>query len=440
MSANMSGIVSGYDIEKATIRKIRWRIFPFMTVGMATCFLDRVNIGFAALQMNADLGLTPTAFGFAAGVFFLGYFFFEVPSNLALARFGARVWLFRIMLTWGIVCIGTAFVTTPTQLYVARFLLGIAEAGFFPGLVYYVTLWFRGKEHAQAVSWIILGSYAASMLVGPLSGWLLQWTALGLRGWQWLFLVEGSLPIVFSFVLLAFWTDTPEKAAWLEPDERAWIVKAIAAENAARETPRRITLRQSLTRPGTVVLTVVYFLWAVGQLGLLFWLPQLIRNVGSQLTPLEVGIVTMIPTLCMTVALLVWALHSDKTGERHWHIVGAALVGAAGLYAVPFIDSLPLAIAVMSVAAIGLGGCQATFWTASTELLGPKEKAAGLALINSGSAAGGFAGPYLAGLARDMSGNYIIAMMILATAPLLMAVLIHAFYRRTDRAGKFAPG
>ncbi|MDC7788283.1 MFS transporter [Rhodoplanes sp. TEM] len=430
----MSGDEETSVIEREAMRKIRWRIFPFMTIGMATCFLDRVNIGFAALQMNADIGLTPTAFGFAAGVFFFGYFFFEVPSNLALAKYGPRLWLFRIMLTWGLVCMATAWVTTPFQLYIVRFLLGVAEAGFFPGLVYYVTLWFRGREHARAVSFIVLGSYSAAMLAGPLSGWLMQFTPFGFKGWQWLFLVEGAIPFLFSFVLLALWTDRPEKAKWLTPEERDWVVKSIAAEEATRDTPRKITLREALTRPGTLVLTLVYFLWAVGQLGLLFWMPQLVKNVGTGLSSLQIGFVTVLPTLCMTVAMLLWARHSDKTGERHWHIVVAALVGAAGLYLVPFCDSLITAVGAMSLAAIGLGGCQATFWTASTELLGPKEKAAGLALINSGSALGGFVGPYVAGIARDLSGNYWIAMMILATAPVLMAVLIHGFYSMKQSA------
>jgi ACS family tartrate transporter-like MFS transporter len=419
------------QLEKETVRKVKWRILPFMMVGMITCFLDRVNIGFAALQMNADLHLSPAAFGFAAGVFFLGYFVFEVPSNLMMAKLGPRIWLTRIMITWGIIAAATAFAASATGLYVIRFLLGIAEAGFFPGLVLYVTYWFRGRDHAHAISWIFVGSCTASIIAGPLSGYLLGWGALGLRGWQWLFIVEGLMPIAYAFVLWSFWTDRPEKAKWLRPEQKEWLVKSIAAENAAKETTRRIGIREALTRPGTLVLFCVYFLMGVGNLGLQFWMPQIFKSVGKGLTPMQIGLLTMLPNICLIIGLLFWSRHSDSTGERHWHYVVASLVACVGLYCFPFATSMPLVILAICLAGLGIGGGQAVFWSAGTRLLGQKEAAAGLALINSGAALGGFTGPYVTGVARGILGNYQAAMFILASAFLLTAVIMHAFFVKT---------
>jgi ACS family tartrate transporter-like MFS transporter len=427
----MSTSIDPISLEKETVRRVKWHILPFMMVGMVTCFLDRVNIGFAALQMNADLHLSPAAFGFAAGVFFLGYFVFEVPSNLMMAKFGPRIWLTRIMLTWGIIAGVTAFATSAFGLYVIRFLLGIAEAGFFPGLVLYVTYWFRGRDHAHAVSWILVGSYTASLIAGPLSGYLLGWGALGLRGWQWLFIVEGLIPIAFGVVLWLFWTDRPEQAKWLKPEQKEWLVKSIAAENAAKETPRRIGVREALTRPGTLVLFSVYFLQGMGNLGMLFWMPQIFKSVGKDLTPVQIGLLTMLPSICLIIGLLFWSHHSDSTGERHWHCVGASLVGCLGLYCFPFATSVPLVVLAICLAGLGIGGAQGVFWSAATALLGKREAAAGLALINSGAALGGFTGPYVTGIARGIFGNYQAAMFILASALFLVAVIMHAFFVKT---------
>lgn len=315
------------QLERETVSKIRWHLFPFMMIGMATCFMDRVNIGFAALQMNADLKLGPAAFGFGAGIFFLAYFLFEVPSTMIMAKVGARVWLARIMFSWGLIAACTAFVRGAHGLYLVRFLLGVAEAGFFPGLVLYITYWFRGRHHAQAVSWILIGSTVGSTVAGPLSGWLLGWNSWGLRGWQWLFIIEGLIPILFSLVLLCAWTDSPEKAKWLTPEQKKWIAGELAAEKAGKDTVHGRNVWRSLTRPGTLVLFLAYLLHGIGNLGLMMWMPQLIKSVGKTLTPMGVGLLTMVPFAFIIIALLFWSWHSDKTGERHWHVVGAALLG-----------------------------------------------------------------------------------------------------------------
>lgn len=428
----MSASMAISQLERETTSKIRWRIFPFMMIGMIFCFLDRVNIGFAALQMNADLGLSAAAFGFASGIFFIGYFLLEVPSNLVMARVGPRVWLTRIMFTWGVIAMGTAFVRDANQLYIVRFLLGIAEAGFFPGLVLYSTIWFRGREHAQAVSWILFGSYTASTIGGPLSGYLLGVNGFGMVGWQWLFVMEGLMPVLFGFVILAFWTNRPEEAMWLKPEEREWIVKAIAEENAAKETPKDLTLWQILSRPRTLVLFLCYFMQGVGNLAIQFWMPQIVKSAGPSLSSMGVGLLTMLPNISIILALLLWSRHSDLTGERHWHIVGALAVAAVGFYLIPFATVIPIVVFALCLASAGMGGAQATFWGACTKLLGPKEAAAGLALINSGAALGGFVGPYITGWAKDLTGDYFLGMMILATDVVVLAVILHTFFVKVE--------
>jgi ACS family tartrate transporter-like MFS transporter len=343
--------------------------------------------------MNTDLKLSPAAFGFAAGVFFLGYFLFQVPSNLMMAKVGPRRWLGPLMLAWGVIAMSTAFVHTRTGLSIVRFLLGVAEAGFFPGLTLYITFWFRSRDHAKAIAWVLTGSYIAGFVGGPLSGWLLGWSHWGLRGWQWLFVIEGLLPVIFAFVILAFWTDRPQDAKWLRPEQREWIIREIAAEKATKDTPQKIGIRQALTRPGTLLLMFVFFVHSIGNLGVVFWMPQMLKSVGKTLTPMGVGLLTMLPNITFVFALLLCSWHSDKTGERHWHVVGAMLIGSLGLYLFPFTTMLPLAVLAICVAVFGMGGAHANFWASCIELLGPKEAAAGLALISSGSALGGFTGP-----------------------------------------------
>ncbi len=270
------------QMQKETIRTVQWHLLPILMIGMICAFLDRINIGFAGLKMNADLGLSPAAFGLAAGAFFIGYFLFEVPSNLMMAKFGPRKWLTRIMFTWGIVAALTAFSGNKYGLYTFRFLLGVAEAGFFPGLVLYITYFFRTEDHAQAVGFLFLGSVAGIIIGGPLSGWLLGMTALGFRGWQWLFIVEGLMPIVYAVVLWFYLPDTPEKAKWLKPEQKEWLVKVIAEENAKKETPKHIGVFQALTRPGTMLFFLVYFLTGIGYLGQQLWMPQLSKSRGQE--------------------------------------------------------------------------------------------------------------------------------------------------------------
>lgn len=420
------------QVQRETVKKVKWHLLPFLMVGMLCAFLDRVNIGFAALQMNADVGLGPAAFGFAAGIFFLGYFVFEVPSNLMMAKFGPRKWLTRIMFTWGIIVGLTAFCGNAKGLYTMRFLLGVAEAGFFPGLVLYITYWFRTEDHAQAVSWLFLGSVTGIIIGGPLSGWLLGWKALGFRGWQWLFIVEGLMPMVYAVLLWFYLPDTPEKAKWLKPEQKEWLTKVIAAENAVKETAKRITVVQALTRPGTLLLFLVYVLTGIGYLGQQLWMPQLFKSVGKNLSSMQIGMLTMLPALCTMVALIFWSRHSDKTGERHWHFCIAAYVAACGLLLYLFsANNISLAVLGICITGLGAAGPQAIFWTAVTQLLGKKEAVAAFALINSGAALGGFVGPYVTGIVRGIFGNYSAAMILLASVYVVAALIMHAFFIKT---------
>ena len=249
-----------------------------------------------------------------------------------MAKFGPRKWLTRIMFTWGIIAGLTAFCGNAKGLYALRFLLGVAEAGFFPGLVLYITYWFRTEDHAQAVSWLFIGSVVGIIIGGPLSGWLLGWKALGFRGWQWLFIVEGLMPVIYAFLLWFYLPDTPEKAKWLKPEQKEWLTKVIAAENALKETPKHITVVQGpdeARHPCSFFL--VYFLTGIGYLGQQLWMPQLFKSVGKNLSSMQIGILTMLPALCTLVTLIFWSRHSDKTGERHWHFCIAAYVAACGL-------------------------------------------------------------------------------------------------------------
>ena len=420
------------QMQKETVRTVQWHLLPILMIGMICAFLDRINIGFAGLKMNADLGLSPAAFGLAAGAFFIGYFIFEVPSNLMMAKFGPRKWLTRIMFTWGIVAALTAFSGNKYGLYTFRFLLGVAEAGFFPGLVLYITYFFRTEDHAQAVGFLFLGSVTGIIIGGPLSGWLLGMTALGFRGWQWLFIVEGLMPMVYAVFLWFYLPDTPEKAKWLKPEQKEWLVKVIAEENAKKETPKHIGVFQALTRPGTMLFFLVYFLTGIGYLGQQLWMPQLLKAVGKNLSSIQIGLLTMLPAFCTVITLVFWSRHSDKTGERQWHYCLGAYVAAAGLL-LYLVGANSILIAVLGVCIVGLGaaGPQSIFWTAVTELLGKKEAAAAFALVNSGAALGGFVGPFAIGIAKGIFGNFAAAIILLAACYVISAFIMHAFFIKT---------
>ena len=377
--------------------KVRQRLIPFLIICYFVSYLDRVNIGFAALTMNADLGIGPEAFGFTAGIFFLGYCLFEVPSNVMLARFGARLWIARIMITWGLVSMAMAFVTGATSLAIARFLLGVAEAGFFPGIIYYLTRWVPAGDRARTVSAFMVAVPVSALIGAPLSGWILDafQDAGGLKGWQWLFILEAIPAVLLGIAAYYFLDDEPEDARWLTADERAALAQTISDEDQAKSASGHMTLRQALTDARVLSLSLVYFGIVCGLYALTFWTPQIVKAFGF--TNTQTGLITAVPFLAGALVMSAWGRHSDKTGERVWHVALPSFLGAAGLIAGSLASEPAFALLALTVAALGIFAALPMFWTLPTALLSGTAAAAGIALINSIGNIGGFAGPYVVG-------------------------------------------
>ncbi|HKR37413.1 MAG TPA: MFS transporter, partial [Steroidobacteraceae bacterium] len=393
------------------LRKAAWRLIPFMGLLYFVAFLDRVNIGFAALTMNADLGLTPHMFGFASGIFFIGYVLFEVPSNIVMERVGARLWIARIMLTWGLLSAGTAFVSSPNQLYVLRFLLGVAEAGFFPGMILYLTYWFPAAWRARILSAFMIALPVSSAIGNPVSSALLSLQAYGLHGWQWMFLLEGVPAVLCGVAVLVFLRDGPNKAAWLTSEEREWLRGELARE---RSTLKAQSSLAALSEPRVWLLGLVYFGMVTSLYGLGFWLPQIVKGFGN-LSNLEVGFVSAIPYAVGALTMYLWGRHSDRTGERTWHIALPAFVGAVGLVLSAYVSGTPLlALAALCVTAMGCYAALPVYWTLPTSMLAAGAAAAGIALANSIGNIGGFLGPTLVGYITEATGSYAAGLFALA--------------------------
>ncbi|MGD9502582.1 MAG: MFS transporter [Methyloceanibacter sp.] len=412
--------------KQAAIAKASRRLIPFLVLCYAVNFLDRVNVGYAALAMNDDLGFTPSIFGIGAGIFFVGYILCEVPSNLALQRFGARIWIARIMVSWGLAATAMALVSGETSFYLMRFLLGVAEAGFFPGIILYLTYWFPARERARIVALFMAAIPLATMVGGPISGALLEMHGfLGLKGWQWMFIIEGVPAVVLGFVALRFLDDGPEKARWLDPEERQALSHTLAAEADAARSVGYSDLGQALTRPRVLALGLIYFCMVIGLYGMSFWMPQVIQSYG--LSPLAIGFATAIPYFFATITMVLWGAHSDRTGERIFHIALALLVGGAAFAwsAAPL--SLALILVALTLATSGTYAAVSTFWSLPTSILAGTGAAAGLALINSMGNVSGLVGPPLIGVLREETGSFTAALLFLAGMLVLGAALTLLF-------------
>lgn len=414
--------------------KVRRRLVPFLVVCYFAAYLDRVNVGFAALTMNTDLGIGPEAFGFTAGIFFLGYCLFEVPSNLLLDRFGARRWIARIMITWGLVSAAMAFTTTVEGMSVVRFLLGVAEAGFFPGIIYYLTFWVPSAERARIMT-IFMAAVPISNLIGaPLSGWILDAFADvgGLKGWQWLFLIEAAPSIVLG--VAAFWMlpDRPRDAAWLTDDELRALEDQISSEMQSREAIKRFTLGEALTDRRVLALSLIYFGLVAGMYGFSFWLPQIIKAFGLSNT--ATGFVTAVPYVVAAIVMVLWGRHSDAKRERVWHIALPAFAGGAALMCGTQVTELLPAMALLTVAAAGIFTALPVFWTLPTALLTGTAAAGGIALINAIGNIGGFIGPYLVGWMIGHGATSAVAVSSLAGFAVVagLAVLALGHDRRLE--------
>jgi ACS family tartrate transporter-like MFS transporter len=423
------------DQDRATrsaISKATRRLIPFLCLCYAVNFLDRVNVGFAALAMNEDLGLTPSMFGAGAGIFFVGYILFEIPSNLALQRFGARIWIARIMISWGLIAAAMALVHSETSFYVMRFLLGVAEAGFFPGIILYLTYWFPARERARIVSLFMAAVPLATVIGGPVSGALLELHGLGgLKGWHWLFIVEGLPAVLLGVVALKFLDDRPEDASWLSKKERQALAATLAAEAKATRKIGYAGLGQALTRPRVLVLGLLYFCLVVGLYGIGFWMPQVIQTFG--LAPLKIGFFTAIPYFFASIAMVIWGWHSDRTGERIWHVALPLFLAAFAFAWSASTLPLGLTMVALTIATLGIYAAIGTFWSLPTAILTGTGAAAGLALVNSMGNLGGLAGPSIVGVIKQATGSFTAALLFLAGA-LLLAALIALLFGYATRA------
>jgi ACS family tartrate transporter-like MFS transporter len=399
------------DPRTAALRKINCRLIPFLFVLYVVAWLDRVNVGFAALQMNADLKFSDAAFGFGSGIFFLGYCLFEVPSNLILARVGARLWISRIMITWGLISAGMIFVRTPLAFYVLRFFLGAAEAGFFPGVIYYLSLWYPAAQRARAISAFMTAVPVTGLVGGPLSGLLLtlngRW---GLAGWQWLFLGEGVPAIVLGVIVLFYLTERPEVATWLTPGERESIIAELSKERAGNDLT---TIRAGLMNPAVWRLGVIFFLAAIGFYGYSFWSPLVIKSLTGT-SDLGVGLIAAAIGAVTIFFMLLNGAHSDRTGERPLHIAAALFLMVIGFVGCALIR-MPL-LAIIFLALVPIGHCSAygPFWSLPSRFLSGDAAAAGTALVVTIANVGGFAGPALIGFLKQQTGTHVLAFLLLA--------------------------
>ena len=411
-----------HALEVRTIARVSKRLVPFLIVCYFVAYLDRVNVGFAALTMNQDLGLSQTAFGFGAGIFFIAYFIFEVPSNLLLERFGARKWIARIMLSWGILSGAMAFIPNIARatglgnehtFYLLRVLLGAAEAGFFPGIIFYLTLWFPTEYRARIVGYFMAAIPLSTVIGAPISGGLLYLHGgLGLAGWQWLFVIEAVPAIILAGVVFFYLTDRPADATWLATDERNWLAERLELERRHRETLHSYTVTQALVKPRVIGLSLVYFGAVATNYGLSFFLPQIVKAFG--LNTFLTTIVSAPPYVVGLVAMVWWGRRSDRHVERRFHAAFPLFLAAAGIAVSTALDDPTLKMLSFCVAGFGIFACLPVFWTLPTAFLSGAAAAAGIAVINSIGNLAGFAGPFAMGWIKDHSGSYAGGLLLLA--------------------------
>jgi MFS transporter, ACS family, tartrate transporter len=431
-------------LETRTIAKVSRRLVPFLIVCYFVAYLDRVNVGFAALTMNQDLGLSQTAFGFGAGIFFIAYFIFEVPSNLLLERFGARKWIARIMLSWGILSGTMAFIPAIARVtglgneysfYLLRVLLGVAEAGFFPGIIFYLTLWFPKEYRARIVGYFMAAIPLSTVIGAPVSGVLLYLHGgLGLAGWQWLFVIEAVPAIILAVVVFFYLTDRPADAAWLAPDERSWLAERLEVEQRQRLAVQDYSVVQSLVNPRVLGLSLVYFGAVATNYGLSFFLPQIVKAFG--LNTFLTTVVSAAPYVVGLVGMVWWGRRSDRLAERRFHCAFPLFIAAAGIAVSTAFDDPTLKMISLCVAGFGIFACLPVFWTLPTAFLSGAAAAAGIAVINSIGNLAGFAGPFAMGWIKDNTGSYAGGLLLLAALGMIAMgiVLVLGHDEATERA------
>jgi len=425
---------SSADVRDRTIGKLNTRIVLFCFICFIINYLDRVNIGFAALHMNKDVGLTPYMFGLGAGIFFIGYMAFEIPSNMMLHRLGSRIWIARIMVTWGLVSCAMAYVQGATSFYVLRFLLGVAEAGFAPGVLLYLTFWFPAKERGRATASFMAATVLSIVIGAPLSAWLIDAGEglLGFRGWQVMFLLEGLPAILLGVFTFFYLVDRPETdTRWLQDDERQWLLAQLKAERAADTTDTRHRFGEIFSDYRVWLLTLVYMFNGIAVYGVIMWLPQIVKSLGN-LTTLQTGVVSAIPFVFAAIGLVVIAKSSDRTGERKIHTAIAGLFGGLFLAASTFAPSPLVGLLLLCACAFFLWSYLGVFWTLPTQFLSGAAAAGGLAAINGFAQLGGFTGPYLVGWVKSATDSFQLALLALAIFPILGFFLCISLKARRD--------
>ncbi len=420
-SSTLSATAHANELSAVTLRKITWRLIPFLFVLYVIAWLDRVNVGFAALEMNADLGFSSTVFGFGSGIFFLGYCLFEIPSNIILERVGARLWISRIMVTWGLISVSLMFVRTPAAFYLLRFLLGVAEAGFFPGIIYYLSLWYPAGHRARAIAAFMTAIPVTGLIGGPLSGALLKLDGLhGLTGWQWLFLLEGLPAVILGTSVLFYLKDRPETTHWLTPAERDWLVETLAAERKTCAPKPNIHL--ALTDVTVWKLGIIFLLVAAGFYGYSFWAPLIIKSLTG-LSNFKVGLVLSAISAVTILSMLLNSYHSDRTGERAIHIAVPLFVMGAGLIGCALLHQPVLAIIALALVPLGHCASYGPFWSMPTQFFTGSAAAAGIALVTMIANVGSFAGPTLIGVLKAGTGTHTIAFALLGGLAVIAALL-----------------
>jgi ACS family tartrate transporter-like MFS transporter len=427
-------------LERSTMRKVYLRLLPFAVLSYVLAYIDRINVSFAGLTMRGDLGMSAGTFGFAVGMFYWGYFIFEVPSNVILEKVGARIWIARIMITWGILAGLTAVVPGSTSFAIVRFLLGVAEAGFFPGIILYFTYWFPSRHHARIVSGFLVGLPVAVALGAPISTGLLGLDGLfGLRGWQVMYIAEAIPTVVIGVITFFVLTDRPEQAKFLTAEERGWLVATIANERRATEAVRKFTLWQALYNPKVLLLALNYFGIVTASLGMLIFIPQMIKSLGDY-SNMTVGWLTMIPYTCGAIAMVVWGRISDRMNERRWNLFIGCVFSTVGLIIAAMTMGTWWALVGMSIAAMGFYGSKGPFFAMPPMFLSGTGLAAGIAWINSIGNLGGFFGPWYVGTMKDLTGNYTGGLYGLALLGLIAAIVCALFLHIPNRIPTSAVG
>lgn len=413
------------SLEDKTVRKVMWRIVPYVFLLYIVAIIDRVNIGYAALDMNREIGITAEVFGFVSGIFFIGYFLFEIPSNVFLSRFGARKWIARIMVTWGILVILEGFVQTGTQLAIVRFLLGIAEAGFTPGVLLYLTFWFRAKDQARAVAYFMSGMAAANIIGAPFSTWIMEnVTWFELSGWRWIFIIQGIPAIILGVITFFYLTDRPKDARWLKDDERTWLIDALKKDDLEKQVAKNQRFTDVLKNFEVWRLAAIYFTWVVGLYGIGLWLPTIVREFSSELTNTNIGMIAVIPYLFGGICMILWGAHSDKRGERKWHTALPLFLGGISLVCLGFVESPILSVFLLTLTTIGLYSFMGPFWSVASMSLSASAAVVGIAIINSVGNLGGFLGPYIVGYLKDFTGSMESGLYFLGGVLILGTIVI----------------